>query len=1084
MKLKFTCLTLILAFVVQLSFAQDRTITGKVADESNLPLPGVNILVKGTSRGAQTDFDGAYSIKASSGEVLVFSYIGLKTQEIVIGSSNTIDLVMEEDISSLQEVVITGYGTSTKQAFAGTATTVKSENLVAKNVSNVSQALAGEVAGVTVINTSGQPGTTSTIRIRGFGSVNGNRSPLYVLDGVPFSGSLNSINPSDIQSMTVLKDATATAIYGARGSNGVILITTKSGKAGESYIEAEVKTGMNVQIVPRYDVIKSPEEYIGYAWEGKYNRGVITGESDPVAYANANLFSASYVDPGYNMWNVAGASELIDPVTHMVRNGVTRIYTPELYSDAAFDSAFRKETNVRMGGGSEKSDYYFSVGYLDDDGYAIKTNFKRYNTRLNLNSDLREWLKVGANIGYTFSESLNNGQTAGSENVFEFADKMAPIFPVYLRDNNYNLVPDQIFGGYQYDYGSVSGFRSRPNANNLNPIASALYDFNGSKRHELNGNVSVNIKFTDYLTLENRYGYQYSMERFKSYTNPFYGTATGDGGNLATTDRERLSQDFLSLLRFKDNFGEHSIEALIAHQSNEYTFSESAQFKGLVVLDGLLELDNFVNNLAPPSGFSEGFSIESFFAQINYDFRDTYYFTISGRRDGSSRFVKDKWDNFGSVGVAWVASNEDFLKNDVLSFLKLKASYGITGDQAGVGYYSGYDTYNTSFLGGISISPRGNGSPDLTWETAKMYQVGLEFTLGDYIDGNIDYYNKRTDNLIFDRRVGPSQGIAIITVNDGELENQGFEFDITGHLIDTNDFKLDLTVNGEIFDNKIITMPIDPATGEQKYLDNQSGNYGWSVGRSIFDFYMREWAGVDPADGSPMWYQYYDDMNNNGILDDGEGDFEILEDGINTNQTGSIVEYTSRVSNTNIKKTVTHTYADATQVYNNKSAIPDVRGAFRLTGVFKNFNFATQFTYSLGGWAYDGQYGELMSDRFGGVGNNYHRDIAERWMQPGDITNVPRLSDGIDQTASSPSTRFLTKTDYLALNNALIGYTMPRDFLAGTGIDDVNIWVSGDNLFIKTARDGFNPTTSESGNSGRRLYAPMTTFTLGARVKF
>ncbi|HKK11739.1 MAG TPA: SusC/RagA family TonB-linked outer membrane protein, partial [Flavobacteriaceae bacterium] len=787
-------------------------------------------------------------------------------------------------------------------------------------------------------------------------------------------------------SMTVLKDATATAIYGARGSNGVILITTKSGKAGDSYIEAEIKTGVNVQLIPRYDVVKSPEEYIGYAWEGLYNRGVINGESDPAAYANANLFSGSYVDPGYNMWNVSSASDLIDPSTHMVRPGVTRRYTPELYSDAAFNSAFRKEASVRMGGGTEKSNYYFSMGYLDDDGYAIRTNYKRYSTRLNLNSDIKKWLKVGANLGYAFSKSLNNGQTVGSENVFEFADKMAPIFPVFLRDDNYQLVPDPIFGGYQYDYGTVSGYRSRPNANNLNPIASALYDYNGFQRHELNGNVSANVTFTDYLTLENRYGYQYSMERYKSYTNPFYGTAVGDGGSLYTRDRERLTQDFTQLLRFKKKFGDHSIEALVAHESNEYTFKESTQFKGLVVLDGLLELDNFVNNLSPPSGYSEGYSLESFFSQINYNFREKYYFTISARRDGSSRFVKDKWDNFGSIGAAWVASNENFLKSDVLTFLKLKGSYGITGDQQGVGYYSGYDTYDTSFLGGgISISARDNGNSDLTWEKAKMLQFGVEFTLGDYLDGSVDYYRKRTDNLIFDRRVGPSQGIAIITVNDGELENQGFEFNLTGHLVNTKDFKLDLNANGEIFDNKIIAMPIDPATGEQKYLDNQSGNYGWSVGSSIFDFYMREWAGVDPADGSPMWYQYYDDKNNNDVLDSGEGGFTILEGGQDTNQTGSIVEYTQRVSDANIKKTVTHTYADATQVYNNKSAIPDLRGAFRLSGVFKDFNFAAQFTYSIGGWAYDAQYGELMADRFGGVGNNFHKDIAQRWQQPGDI---------------------------------------------------------------------------------------------------
>ncbi|GAA4293413.1 SusC/RagA family TonB-linked outer membrane protein [Aestuariibaculum suncheonense] len=1074
MKTKFSgILALLLVLIVQLTYAQEKTISGTVSDETGLPLPGTTVLVKGTSSGVSSDFDGNYSIKASQGATLVFSFVGYTTQEVIVGTSNTVNVTMLEDAAKLEEVVIVGYGTSTKQSFAGTAQTVKSENLEIKNVSNVSQALAGEVAGVTVINTSGQPGTTSTIRIRGYGSVNGNRDPLYVVDGVPYNGGLNSINPADIKSTTVLKDATATAIYGSRGANGVILITTKTGSANDSYIELDVKSGINTQIIPRYDVIKSPEEYIGYVWEGIYNRGDITGSADPVAYANSRLFTNNYVAPGYNMWNVANGGELIDPATHMVRDGVTRKYTPRLYADEAFDSAFRNEGSLRMGGGNDKSKYFFSLGFLNDDGYAKNTSYDRYTSRLNLTSDVKEWLEVGANMGYSYSESLNNGQTVGSENVFEFADKMAPIFPVYLRDDNGNLVPDPIFGGNQFDYGTVSGFRDRPNANNLNPIASSIYDYVGFKRHDFNGNVNMNIKFTDHLTLETRYGTQYSMERYKNYSNPFYGTATGDGGNLFTRDRERLSSNFLQLLRYKNDFGNHSLEVLAAHENNEYTFRESTQYKGKVVLDGLLELDNFISNLSPPTGFNEGATIESYFGQVNYDYNDKYYLTGSIRRDGSSRFVNDKWGTFGSVGAAWVISNEDFLDSNLFTFLKLKASYGITGDQAGVDYYSGYDTFNSGILGGeISISAADNGNPDLTWETSKMFQTGVEFTLGTFLDGSIDYYNKLTDNLIFERRVGPSQGIAIITVNDGELKNQGIEFDFTGHIFNKNNFKLDVGVNGEIIKNEIAMMPIEPSTGLPRILDTSPGDYAYSKGSSIYDFYLREWAGVDPADGAPMWYQYFNDSNDNGILDSGEESITTL------------TPYLSENPDANIAKRVTRTYSQATDKYVGKSGIPDVRGAFRIGGELGNFNFSTQFTYSIGGYAIDYQYGELMSDRFGAVGNNYHRDIAGRWTMPGDITNIPRLADGIDQNSTSTSTRFLTKTDYLALNNAMIGYTLPSKFLENTPISYVNLWASGDNLFIKTARDGFNPTVTEDGSSTRRIYAPLTTFTLGVRVKF
>jgi TonB-linked SusC/RagA family outer membrane protein len=1075
MKTKFSgILTLLLAFVVQLTFAQEKTISGTISDDSGLPLPGVSIVIKGTTTGTQTDFDGIYTIKAQSGDVLSITYLGMKGQEVTVGASNTINVVMEADIAALDEVLVVGYGTSTKQSFAGTAKTVKQEQLEIKNVSNISQALAGEVAGVTVINTSGQPGTTSTIRIRGYGSVNGNRDPLYVVDGVPFTGSINSINPADIASTTVLKDATATAIYGSRGANGVIMITTKKGSKSDSFIEVDVKTGINTQIIPRYDVMRSPEEYIGFVWEGIYNRAAQSGNADPVGFANANLFTDNYVPAGYNMWNVADGGELIDPITRTVLPGVTRKYTPELYQDAAFDSAFRNEGSIRMGGGDEKSDYFVSLGYLNDDGYAINTGYDRYTARLNLNSDIRDWLTVGANIGYAYSESLNNGQIAGSENVFEFADKMAPIFPVFLRDDNGQLVADPIFGGNQYDYGAVSGFRARPNANNLNPIASANYDYRGSKRNELNGNLSMNIKITDKLTLETRYGHQYSMNRFKDYANPFYGTAVGDGGNIFVEDTERTTTNFLQLLRYRNQFGDHSLEVLAAHENNEFTYKESTQFKGLVVVDGLLELDNFVTNLSPPTGFTLSNSIESYFGQINYDYLDKYYVTGSIRRDGSSRFVNDKWGTFGSVGAAWVASNEDFLSgSNLFTFLKLKASYGIIGDQAGVGSFSGLDTFSTSLVGGgISIAPLGNGNPDLTWETSKMFQAGVEFSLGSWLDGAVDFYDKRTDNLIFDRRVGPSQGIAIITVNDGVLANQGIEFDITGHLVNTKDFRLDLGVNGEIINNEIKTMPLEPSTGLPRILDTSPGVYAYSLGSSIFDFYLREWAGVDPSDGAPMWWQYFNDSNGNGILDGGED--TIL----------SLTPYLDENPNAVVEKQITKTYGDATDKYIGKSGIPDLRGAIRLNAQYKNWNFSTQFTYSIGGWALDNQYAELMSDRFGAASTNFHTDIRQRWQQPGDITNVPALTDNLVVNGTSTSTRFLTKTDYLALNNAMIGYTVPSKFLNNTGIKMVNLWASGDNLFIKTARNGFNPTTSETGSSGRRLYAPLTTFTMGVRVKF
>ncbi|TMM29491.1 SusC/RagA family TonB-linked outer membrane protein [Polaribacter aestuariivivens] len=1089
MKTKFNgFLTLLLAFVVQISFAQQKTISGTVSDKSG-SLPGVSVYIKGTTTGTETDFDGKYSIKVNKGATLSFSYLGYKTVEKVVGNSNTINVTLAEDANVLDEIVVVGYGTSTKKSFTGTATVVDQAQLEIKNFSNVSQALTGEVAGVTVINTSGQPGSVGTIRIRGYGSINGNSDPLYVVDGVPFLGNVNSINPADIKSTTILKDATATAIYGSRGANGVVLITTKSGSSDKSSITVDLRTSINDLWLSQYDVVESPEEYIGYVWEGIRNKARIDGNTDPNGFANATLFTDNNVPAGYNMWNVNSGADLIDPATSSVREGVTRKYTPLRYRDVSFNPAIRTEANVRMSGGNENSTYYASFGYLDDNGFSLNTGYKRYSTRLNLNSKIKPWLNLTSNIGYTYSERIENGQIAGSENVFEFANKMAPIFPVFLRDNNAQLVPDPFYGGFQYDYGALSGFRPRPNANGLNPIGSALYDFDGTDRHEFNGNFAAKFTFTEHLTGEIRYGVNYATQENKDYTNKFYGGGVPTSGDITINDFTGLTENIQQLIRYQNSWGIHSFDALLGHESNSFTRTFSSASKGLQVSPFIYDLDNFQSSLGLPSGSTDIDAIESYFSQFNYNYDGKYYLYGSVRTDGSSRFVNDKWGTFYSIGASWLPTSEDFLSNnDVLKYLKIKASYGTSGEQRSVGRFSGFNTFTAGNLdGGISLAVANFGNPDLTWENSKQFQTGIEFTLGDYLDGSLDYYNKTTDGLIFDRFVGPSRGISSITVNDGALVNAGLEFNLTGHLIKKENFTLDLNINGEFLRNEVTQTPIEPATGIQQYLVT-NGNFAYSKGKSVYDYYMREWAGVDPADGAPMWYQYYDDVNNNGVLDAGEPSSSsdaswVPTDATLQNGSGSIVEYQAIVPGANIKKRVTKTYGDAADVFTGFSRIPDIRGAFRLSSTIHDFTISTQFTYSLGGYAYDGQYAELLSDRFGAAGNNFHKDIQNRWRQPGDITNFPRLADGTDQLATSQSTRFITSTDYLALNNVNISYNLPSKYLGQT-FDAVNVSLTGDNLFAATARRGFLPFTRVDGDTDRRFFPPMSTLTLGVRVRF
>lgn len=1060
----------VMLFAVQ-AMAQ-RTVTGKVTDEKGAPLPNVSVIVKGTSTGTATRADGTYSLTVAPGStVLVFSSVNMVLEEVTIGSQSVVNLSMKPMEKSLQEVVVVGYSTTTKQAFTGTAKVVTGEQLTNKSVSNVSQALAGEVAGVRVINTSGQPGTSATIRIRGIGSVNGNRAPLYVVDGVPYSGAINSINPNDIATLTVLKDAAATSIYGSRGANGVIVITTRNGKSARSFIEVDGSYGSNRSILPRYSVLESPEEYIALSWEALYNQGRAVNNADPTTYANTRLFSANGISPNNNIWNVATGAELIDPVTRTVRPNVKRKYDPENWEDYAFQSSVRHEANIRIGGGDAKTNYFTSFGYLNDKGYSIKSDFRRLTARINLNHNVKPWLSTAFNINYANARTNNNGQAANSNSVFWFADNIPSIYPLFLRDANGNKVPDPIFGGFQYDYGSTG----RKFGSLTNAIADATYNTITNTRNELTGNTSINIKFTKSLSLENRLGVQYYAQNFWSLTNKFYGSAASQNGSIGQTRDDLMNLNLLNMLRYGKRFGSHNIEALAAHESTKYKYTR-ASASGYNLIDNYtLELSNAIVLNPTASSYANTNNLESYFGQLNYDYDGTYYLSGTIRRDGSSRFsAGNAWGTFGSVGLGWVVSKMNFMsKMKLLNYLKLKASYGVLGDQDGLGLYPGSDRYDINNLNNNpSFTFVTKGNPDLTWETSKMFQAGVEFRLGSFLTGAVDYYVKNTDNLIFDRRVGISNGYALITVNDGQLRNQGIEFELTGHILKKKDYYLDLSINGESFTNEITKMPIDPSTGKQKIIDVQ-GNYGWATGHSIYDFYIRNFAGVDPATGTTNWTVYYDDLNGNGVYNVGE-QVANLEQFYNDNPS----------KKGKLAQGVTKNYAEATLYYIGKSSLPKVRGALNLNGGFKGFDLDVQLLYSFGGFAYDGAYAGLMANGLIG-GNNWSTDIRKRWQQPGDITNVPRLSNNYDANVSAASSRFITKASYMSLNNVRVGYSIPASLLQKLkGIDGVTFYVSGDNLWLHSKRDGFNPSTAENGGSDIYRYSPLSTITVGLKAKF
>ena len=1072
MKTKFSViLTLLLAFVVQISFAQEKKVSGTVSDDNGLPLPGSTIIIKGTTSGVSTDFDGNYSINASVGDVLTFNYVGYADQNKTVGSSNVINVTMLAD-TSLEEVIVIGYGSTTKEQFVGTAAKVETENITAKANGNFSQALRGEVAGVQVTTGSGAPGSDATIRIRGTGSVNGNRSPLYVVDGAPYASDISAINPSDIADITILKDAAATSIYGSRGSNGVILVTTKKGKSGTSNISVDVRTSINSLMLPQYSVITSPEEYIETTYSSLVNKGRIQGEPNPNGWASDNLYgTVEGINSAYNIWDVPG-NQLINQSTGRFNEGINRRWTPTLWSDAAFGTGVRQEANIQFDGGDEKTQYAASFGYLDDEGFVTNSGYTRYTTRINLQHKPKEWLRVGANMAFTGAQynrsSGSEGSTGSSGNIFALTSTTPSIYDVFLRDTDGNLIADPIFGGNQYDYGNDYGRRAW---NATNGIADSKYDVSRTNSITLLGNFNLGIDFTEWLSLDIRYSGQFGDTDSASRGNPYYGGNAGSGF-LSKSLSQNVNQNWNQILKFNTNIGELNIDGIIGHESNENRFKNMNAAAQKAILPNNLDLDQYTIPFGRAGSYSQAYTLESWLGAVNLSYDGKYFLSSSVRRDGSSRFIKNKWGTFGSVGLGWVMSKEDFFPQDsFVDYFKVKGSFGINGDQGNNLQY-GWQIF------GINQTPDGSYSftqsstlanRELTWEEREKSQIGFETILFDgKVTLDIDYFSDKTKNMFFNQTLPGSSGSTLIQYNDGVLANRGLEFNANINLIQTEDFSMSLNVNGAMLTNELEEMPTDYFTGEPKVLDGR-----YSAGKSLYDWYMREWAGVNPATGTAMWNLYYDDMNNDGIFDSGDS-------AIN-----SMTLYMDEFPDANVQKTSTETYSDATQKYVGKNNQPDIAGGFRLNAAYKNFDISAQFTYSIGGYIYDNGYATIMQNRSLAGSDNFHTDARNAWKQPGDITNVPRLSAGYstDVQHNSYSTRFLTKADYLSLNNVRLGYALPKDAVSKAKLENVSFYVSGDNLMMLSARKGLNPQTLIS-SSGSGIYMPMTTFSIGTKIQF
>ena len=1095
--------TLLFLAALSMGLYAEKQVSGVVVDAKGEPVIGASIQAKGTTQGTISDYDGKFEMEVpESVKTLVVSFVGMATQEVAAGKN--IKVVMSENSEVIQEVVVTGYGTVSKGAYAGSAQAVKAEDIEKKNPSDVTKALAGEVAGVQVVTSSGQPGTVASIRIRGIGSISANSSPLYVVDGIPLdAGSVSSIDPGDIASTTILKDATATSLYGSRGANGVVLITTKKGSSNgdEGKIEIDVKGGANMRLLPMYDVIDSPEDYIVLCWQSLYNERSLTkaspSEQKSITYANSRLFGANGIPAIYNIWNQPGnllinAYDAAGNINPSFKSTVSRLdayKTMDSWYNTLFHNGLKLEATAKISGGNEKLNYYTSFGYLKDEGYYTASDFQRFNTRANINYQAKKWLKGGLNIQYSYA-SINNPvqDDNAANNGFLFVNEIPPIYPVYVRDANGNIAIDPKTGGKMYDYGdngveNIGQEGGRPYSFGINPAGALQWDKQRTVRHQTVANAFLEFKLYEGLKFTVNAGVQYMNNRINSLTNKYYGDAAGVG-RIGNAQYNYLAFTSNQLLEYNKSFNEHTIRLMAGHETTYFNYNYQYGYKKKIVMDEYPELSNAVS-MDAVEGYARTSTLESALATVTYDYDNRYLITANYRADGSSKFAKGhRWGHFGSVGGAWNFTNEHFMEGteaaDWLKNGKLRLSWGVLGNQD-IGDMMFTDQYNIENVDGEKAyiwSYKGN--PELTWERTSTVDLGLEFSIAKYLDAEFDFFYKKTDNMLFPRYVAPSLGYGGYYVNDAAMENHGIEFDLKGHLLDMRNIKLDLRVNGGYYRNKMLQMPIDGYNedGTEKRMV-MSG--GMSVGHSTADYYMIHYEGVG-EDGQAAYTAYYD-ANKGGF---GHTSADLIEDGESgDNYIASVYEYKLKNPNADIQTTTVYSgdYTYAGSNYVGKSYMPDLDGGFGLDFEAYGVTLSISCSYRIGGYGYDNMYALLMHNEKIGK-RNWHKDIRNAWTETNTNTNIPRLSNGADDGTNAASDRFLTSNSFLSLNNINLGYKFPKKWIEKIKLTNLQVWVAADNLAIATARRGYNPMMSASGTNGYNDYSPLSTVMGGIKVQF
>lgn len=1020
-----------------------RTITGTITGQDGEPLIGASVLLMGTSTGTITDIDGKYSltIPDEDDQVLQFSYTGFATQQVPVGVSNVIDVVLEAG-AILDEVIVTAFGVSTKEAFSGSADVVGSKDLAIRNVTSPIAAIEGKATGVQFTAPSGQPGSSPGIFIRGVGTLNGSATPLYVVDGIQFEGALTNINQEDIESITILKDAASTSLYGSRAANGVVLITTKSGIKGKTQVSASVQYGLVSRAIPLYEEV-TPGQYYEAMWEALKNSNA--GGGDP-AFASANIFNNLAYNP-FDVPNdqIVGTDGLLNPNANV-------IYQSLNWYDVMEQSSTRQNYNVNVSTGGDNHRVFFSASYLDEGGYVVTSEYDRLTSRLNADFDVNNWIKMGGSANITTSNSAgpSSAGTTSIVNPFGFAKNIGSIYPVYVNDQQGNLVRDE-GGNPIFDAGegyAQFNIGSRPINQGRHALQELLLNDERDRNNTYGFRFFADFKILEGLQLRLNYGRDINEGLTKEYENNIIGDAQPTGRYFENRFRRQV-ENFNQLLTYTKTFNNvHNLEVTLGHESFDRSFTGHTALAIDQTAEGIFEFDNFATPVSL-GGASTDKRIEGYFTRANYNYENKYYLSVSARRDGSSVFSKDsRWGNFYSVGASWRLDQEGFIQDiSFIDRLKLRASYGEVGNDNLGDFFLSQPRYGlTSNAGNPAIIWSEIGNDALQWETVESFDVAVEFSLfRNFLDGSVEYYKRNSSDLLYDLPIALSNGLNSFPTNIGDMYNSGFEFSLTGNLITTRDFQWSLTLQASTFKNEITSLP-DPFV---------NGSKRWAEGRSRYDFWILHTAGVDPATGDQLFYMYeFDDAT-------GETIPVLEEDGTHA---------------------TTNDWQDTERAYTGASSIPDLLGSVSNSFFYKGFSLNFLITYGIGGDILDFGYSAMMHS--GTYGRSLHPDILNAWRQPGDITDVPRMENGNVDLVRTSSTRFLTDASFLALRNVNVGYTFDDNISEKLGVQNLTLSVTGENLYLLTRRDGLNPQYDLAGTPSGNDYNPARFITFGLNANF